>query len=329
MRVDKKAETEVSRPAEELRAHFHVNLFAGGIAGLCTRSLTAPLSTIQITLQTSTLSGAEKLRISGVVQEIYSTTGLRGFWSGNSAGCTRLIFHLGLKFAGFHYLNKDSSEQSGGKERGVAALTSSAAISGAAAGVLATLASHPLDVIKTQMIVMPRNSWPAVGPYRSPDSYSSMLDAARKILASSGIQGLYRGLAVSICGIIPLEAGRFGCYTALTSYFSSARGYGDIGLLSAASCGYVAGVVGHGLAYPFDVVRRRLQADPVSVELDYRGAIDAAKSILREEGFRSFFKGSLLNKVKNPVSSAVRFAVFEAVVSKWKVGAAGGSSTLL
>jgi len=42
---------------------------------------------------------------------------------------------------------------------------------------------------------------------------------------------------------------------------------------------------------PFDVVKTRLQCQPVH-EGGYRGIVDAFRTIGREEGFRAYFKGS-------------------------------------
>lgn len=64
-------------------------------------------------------------------------------------------------------------------------------ILGAVGGAVATLVTHPLDVVKTRWVVQPGGS---------AAFYNSTLDAAAKIAQEGIFSGVYRGLGVSVIG---------------------------------------------------------------------------------------------------------------------------------
>jgi hypothetical protein len=51
-----------------------------------------------------------------------------------------------------------------------------------------------------------------------------------------------------------------------------------------------------GLVYPLELVRTRLAVSPVGT---YRGIVHAAKSIYRQEGMRSFYRGICPSMVRS------------------------------
>lgn len=63
-------------------------------------------------------------------------------------------------------------------------------------------------------------------------------------------------------------------------------------------CGAVAGTIGQTVAYPLDLIRRKIQVQGFltgTKKLDgdqyYKGVYDAAKKIWRAEGFSGFYRG--------------------------------------
>ena len=85
----------------------------------------------------------------------------------------------------------------------------------------------------------------------------------------------------------------------------------ELGVITRLACGAAAGTVGQTVAYPFDVMRRRMQMvgwkDAASVvtgdgrskaPLEYTGMIDAFRKTVRHEGFKALYKGLVPNSVK-------------------------------
>lgn len=85
----------------------------------------------------------------------------------------------------------------------------------------------------------------------------------------------------------------------------------ELGVTTRLLCGAAAGTVGQTVAYPLDVIRRRMQMvgwkDASSVitgdgrgraPLEYSGMIDAFRKTVRHEGFGALYKGLIPNSVK-------------------------------
>ncbi len=92
----------------------------------------------------------------------------------------------------------------------------------------------------------------------------------------------------------------------------------ELGVVTKLACGAAAGTVGQTVAYPLDVVRRRMQmvgwkdassiitADgQVRAPVQYNGMVDAFRKTVKNEGLWALYKGLVPNsvKVKNKLSS--------------------------
>jgi len=75
------------------------------------------------------------------------------------------------------------------------------------------------------------------------------------------------------------------------------------------ACGGAAGIVGQTVAYPLDVIRRRMQMvgwkDASSIvrgqgrnSVEYSGMVDAFRKTVRNEGYGALYKGLVPNSVK-------------------------------
>jgi hypothetical protein len=85
----------------------------------------------------------------------------------------------------------------------------------------------------------------------------------------------------------------------------------DLHVLTKLACGAAAGTVGQTVAYPLDVIRRRLQmvgwksASPIVTAdgqvrqpMQYTGMLDAFRKTVKYEGFGALYKGLVPNSVK-------------------------------
>lgn len=61
------------------------------------------------------------------------------------------------------------------------------------------------------------------------------------------------------------------------------------------AAGAIAGIPAASLVTPADVIKTRLQVVARSGQTTYSGVMDAAHKIMREEGFRAFWKGTIGN----------------------------------
>ncbi|GFR46333.1 hypothetical protein Agub_g7902 [Astrephomene gubernaculifera] len=79
--------------------------------------------------------------------------------------------------------------------------------------------------------------------------------------------------------------------------------------------GGVAGSVAVLFLHPFDVIKTRLQVQDGAALMgtQYKNAFDAARSLMAQEGWKSFYKGLTPALIGSGVSWAAYFAIYEAV----------------
>lgn len=115
---------------------------------------------------------------------------------------------------------------------------------------------------------------------------------------------------------IPYVGLNFAVYESLKDWLIKAKPFGiaensELSVVTRLACGAAAGTVGQTVAYPLDVIRRRMQmvgwkdaASIVTAEgrsketLEYTGMIDAFRKTVRHEGFGALYKGLIPNSVK-------------------------------
>lgn len=108
----------------------------------------------------------------------------------------------------------------------------------------------------------------------------------------------------------------FAVYESLKDWLIKSKAFGlgednELGVATRLACGAAAGTVGQTVAYPLDVIRRRMQmvgwSNASSIvtgdgrskaSVEYTGMVDAFRKTVRHEGFRALYKGLVPNSVK-------------------------------
>lgn len=167
--------------------------------------------------------------------------------------------------------------------------------------------------------------------------YSSLAHAVRTIAAEEGPRAFYKGWLPSVIGVVPYVGLNFAVYESLKGALLAHRGLSDerqLGVWERLAAGAAAGSVGQTVAYPLDVVRRRLQvagwsagqviavpgaAAAAAVQQlqpsvpRYAGMVDCFVQTVRHEGVGALFKGLLPNYVKVCPSIAIAFVSYEKI----------------
>lgn len=115
---------------------------------------------------------------------------------------------------------------------------------------------------------------------------------------------------------VPYVGLNFAVYESLKDWLIKTRPFGlvedsELSVVTKFACGAAAGTVGQTVAYPLDVIRRRMQMvgwkDAASVvtgegsskaAVEYTGMVDAFRKTVRHEGFGALYKGLVPNFVK-------------------------------
>ena len=128
------------------------------------------------------------------------------------------------------------------------------------------------------------------------------------------LTNFYRGVGPTIVGIVPYAGTSFLIWGFLKhdlfpSYFSSTfrlQNRTSLDLLA----GGLAGAIGQTAAYPLDIVRRRMQVQPVLQPGSRAGFWETAMSVQKSQGWRGFFVGLSIGYLKVIPMNAVSFATW-------------------
>ncbi|TFK68420.1 mitochondrial NAD transporter [Pluteus cervinus] len=195
-------------------------------------------------------------------------------------------------------------------------------IAGAGGGLVASIATCPLDVVKTKL--------QAQRAVPGQQGYQGVLDTVKTILRNNGFRGLYRGLGPTILGYLPTWAIYFAVYDGIKSTFgepplgstqhtshvypaAQVKGYQPVirqhpwglHIFSAMAAGATSTICTN----PLWVIKTRFMTQRPD-ELRYRHTLDAAWTIYRTEGIRAFYRG-LVPSLLGILHVAVQFPLYE------------------
>eukprot|EP00624_Nannochloropsis_granulata_P006706 evm.model.NODE_50841_length_62998_cov_26.109304.13 len=227
-------------------------------------------------------------------------------------------------------------------------------VAGGGAGLIATVATYPFDVIRTQFA--------AQGLPRAHETMASFVTATLRV---QGWKGLFAGLAPTALQIIPRMGLSFALYEKMDAAAAAAGAASyqkeDIEggghewwweesrrwCLSAVYGG-VSGGIARVAVHPLDTLKRRMQARVlVGVSSDTPAGAEAAATstsmegssnkpattfsqsswgclgqIVRQEGVTAVFKGLAPTLLKSILSTAIIFAVYEGLKARLFLAAA-------
>lgn len=265
---------------------------AGGVAGAVGKTVTAPLEAVKLQLVQKRITTGQAIRL------IYGRGGVLAFFRGNGLDIVRTIPAKGIELATF-----DSLKRILLLHRNFHNITIPenivVAFAGAVSGVVSSIAVHPLETVRTRLVLV--NSG---GPSRK-----GALRCAIDLVRWQGLPGLFRGLDASLAGVIPYAAIRLGTYDALRQSYCRSTNQESSHIPSEAALlfGAVAGIASAVATFPLEVARRRLMAGGYS-----DGVLTVLMDIARTEGVQALFSGVWLTVLKQGPQYALGFAVYEA-----------------
>merc|ERR1712107_242881 len=169
--------------------------------------------------------------------------------------------------------------------------------SGGAAGTLSLLFVYSLDFARTRLA----NDNKGKG---GECQFNGLIDVYVKTLKSDGIQGIYRGFTISAVGIFIYRGMYFGMFDTLKPMLIGGK---DSSVVASFLLGWAVTVTAGLMSYPIDTIRRRMMMTSGG-GAKYKGSIDCAMQIMKNEGFMSMMKGAGANVLRGslvPVCSPV------------------------
>jgi solute carrier family 25 protein 16 len=286
------------------------SLLAGGVAGCCAKTTTAPIDRLKILFQTQHTSYSNLGFTSGL-KAIVKNEGWLALYKGNGAMMVRVFPYAAIQFMSYEQFKRvfvpffENSPKFGNL------------LAGSCAGITSVACTYPLDVVRARFAVQ-------VDERR----YRSIVHCLKDIYGNEGgIRGLYRGITATIYGMIPYAGISFFTFEfmksqALTRFKSIASrpsldGSGKPALKITANllCGGIAGAVAQSVSYPLDVARRQMQLVGMHAtrkDLINRGSFRTLRDVYHSKGIiRGLYRGLSLNYYRVIPQVAVSFTVYE------------------
>ena len=293
---------------------FAENFMLSGAAAVISKTAAAPIERVKLLVQNQDemiKQGRLDKPYSGVVDCTVRTLkneGVLPFWRGNLANCIRYFPTQALNFA---FKDKIKSMFKMNKTDSYTVKFSKNIASGGAAGAMSLVFVYSLDYARTRLA---NDAKAGKGGERM---YNGLIDVYSKTLKTDGIQGLYRGFVISCVGIIVYRGCYFGFYDTLKPILLGE----DAGVMASFALGYVVTISAGLVSYPIDTIRRRMMMTSGQA-VKYKGSMDCAVQVIKNEGFMSLMKGAGANILRGVAGAGVLagFDKFKEVYMSWRLG---------
>lgn len=278
---------------------FAIDFLMGGVSAAVSKTAAAPIERIKLLLQNQDemiKSGRLAVPYKGIgdcFSRVMSEEGIISLWRGNLANVIRYFPTQALNFAFRDYFKRTfgfNKEKDGYWKWFAGNLAS-----GGAAGASSLIFVYSLDYARTRLANDAKSA--KKGGERQ---YNGLIDVYRQTLKSDGIQGLYRGFAISCFGIIVYRGLYFGMYDSIKPLLGSLSN----SFLATFFLGWSVTIVAGLASYPVDTIRRRMMMTSGEA-VKYKSSLHAAAVILKNEGWKSFFKGAGANVLRAVAGAGV------------------------
>lgn len=180
-------------------------------------------------------------------------------------------------------------------------------VAGAAGGLATWVVSTPTELVKCQAQFQPRRS-------------ESSWDITKNIWKAKGASGLYMGGTVTALRDSIGYGFYFWSYKLMCDRWNAAAGLNESSRSSAIrtlTCGGIAGIVTWASVFPLDVIKTRVQTQPIQEWRSHLGAISIAKKAIRQEGASVLFKGFTICCSRAFLVNAVQWMVYEYIMDRY------------
>ena len=256
-------------------------MIATSIAGITSKTLTAPLERVKILAQTGHTSCSSL----SITRNIIKEEGIIGLFRGNLVGIFKVVPTAVLVsvtyFSMVSCLPKDKKYD---KYEPYWRF-----MLGGVAGAFGNYCTYPMEVIRARMAVQ--------------NQYT--MTQVTKMLYKEGTHSFFRGIGPTLLGAVPFVAIQYSSF--YTIKISMLNYYLPSVPLSL-GCGIAAGMIAQSITYPLDVIRRQMQiSDTVTIPTK-----QAIKEIFVTEGYRGLFRGLIPATIKVVPAVAISMLVRDA-----------------
>jgi solute carrier family 25 protein 43 len=148
--------------------------------------------------------------------------------------------------------------------------------------------------------------------------YKGIIDCFRVVYREEGVLAFYKGMSTSIIGVIPFAGGTFMAYEFLDKLWRGYKGDKPLNPLENFINGCLAAAFAQTFSFPFDTIRKKMQAKSHTVtedmkpDVEFTGMIDAFVKTVQKHGVLGLWRGTTANLAKVAPYAGIMFAAFEA-----------------
>ncbi|CBX92540.1 hypothetical protein IAQ61_006064 [Plenodomus lingam] len=301
---------------------------AGGIAGIVSRTSTAPLDRLKVYLIAQTDVTKEAVvaakhgnivkavlnawrPLATAMKELWQAGGMRSLYAGNGLNVIKVMPESAIKFGSYEAAKRVFAKIEGHNDP--ATIHSwSKFVAGGLAGMVSQFAVYPIDTLKFRM----QCETVSGGLHGNRLIWAT----AKKMWATGGVSAYYRGLPMGIFGIFPYAALDLGTFEYLKRYVArrNAKRLGcheedaQPGGFMTAAIGGFSGAFGASAVYPLNVLRTRLQSQGTVLHpRTYTGIMDVTRQTIAGEGMRGLFRGLTPNLLKVVPAVSITYVVYD------------------
>lgn len=312
---------------------------AGGLAGVVSRTCTAPFDRLKVYLIASSghsvqkpaanmssikttikEAGAESAKsalkkepgpLIRAFKHLWSQGGIRAFFVGNGLNVVKVFPESAMKFGTFEAVKRLFARIEGVEDSSEISRFATF-ISGGLGGVVAQFTVYPIDTLKFRI--------QCEAQFSKLRGNQLLFETASQMFKTGGIRMFYRGLLVGVCGIFPFAAFDLGTFAAMKRALIAreATKLGvppsevRLGNLTVLTMGALSGCVGASLVYPINLLRTRLQAQGTHAHpYTYTGFGDVYRKTVARDGYRGLWRGLAPNLAKVAPAVSISYLVYE------------------
>jgi len=138
-------------------------------------------------------------------------------------------------------------------------------------------------------------------------------------VSSEGVLALYKGMGAPLVGVAPIFAISFMGF-GIGKKIQQSSPDEALGPAQLAAAGFLSGFMTTVIMAPGERIKCLLQVQQASTgPAKYSGPLDVARSLYREGGLRSIYRGSAATAARDAPASAAYFASYE-LIQRWLQG---------
>jgi solute carrier family 25 oxoglutarate transporter 11 len=258
----------------------------GGLSGMTATCVIQPVDMVKVRLQLAGEGARTGPRPSalGVTRDIIASGKVLDLYTGLSAGLLRQAVYTTARLGFFDTFLKTLTLRADVADRKVTFAERAAA--GLTAGGVAAMIGNPADLALVRM------QSDGLKPPEARANYRSVFDALIRIPKHEGVAALWAGALPTVVRAMALNLGQLTFFAEAKQQLKQHTTMTAQNQTFAASA--IAGFFASFLSLPFDFIKTRLQKqqkDPNTGKLPYRGLLDCARKVVKEEGWLRFYRG--------------------------------------